>query len=68
MKMFWYVTVHIVHPICVYLLHIDCESDYFQNIFRDIECLLLEAWDMRYTVVIVRDLNLSLDQGVRDRI
>ena len=57
-----------IRIIIVYLLHAGYDSNYFQSTLDDVERLIMEACDKRYAVVIGGDFNLSLDQGVRDRL
>ena len=57
-----------IRIIAVYLPHAGYDSNYFQSTLDDVERLIMEACDKRYAVVIGGDFNLSLDQGVRDRL
>ena len=54
--------------IAVYLFHAKYELSYFQNLLDDLERLVMEAYGKQLKVLIGGDFNLSLNDGVRDRV
>ena len=58
----------IIRLISVYLLHNGYGRNYFEDIFSDIEPLIIDAMDKGYLIIFGGDFNLSLDRGYRGKV
>ena len=47
----------------LYLLHIVYDREYFHYMFIYMECLIIDAMDKGYVIMLRGDFNLSLDRG-----
>ena len=54
--------------IVIYISHVGYESNYFQDIFDDLERLVMGTYVKFLKVIIRGDFNLNLNDGVRDRV
>ena len=52
----------IICIIGIYLLHTCCASNYFQNLFDDLNRLVMEAYGKQYKIIIGGNFNLNLNE------